>query len=189
MEPTQLARDHVATAAALAVAFAALSTVSLVGATGWLVLAALEVGAASTLATLLPLFALGTVLGVPLTVATGVVAAVGVAAHVSAAAAAKRRAASTRLGQVASVIERHPLARLLGVAALVEDLDARSPERRADDRIERLKARYVDGALSEWELEERTEIVLDEEGVCSDRPSAIDDQLEGTERSCVRPRS
>ena len=180
---THLARDHVPAAAALALAFAALSTVSLAGATGWAVLAALEVGAASTLATLLPLFALGTVLGVPLTVATGVVAAVGVAAHVSAAAAAKRRAASTRLGQVASVIERHPLARLLGIAALVEDIDTRSPERRADDRIERLKDHYVDGGLSEWELEARTEVVLDEEGVHRDRISAIDDQLRETERS------
>ncbi|ELZ22703.1 hypothetical protein C475_16416 [Halosimplex carlsbadense 2-9-1] len=183
MELTHWARDHVPAATALAVAFAALSAVSLAGATGWLVLAALEVGAASTLATLLPLFALGTVLGVPLTVAAAVVAAIGAVAHVSALAVAKRRAASTRLGQVASRVERNPLARLLGVAALVEDFDTRSPERRADDRIERLKARYVDGALSEWELEERTGIVLDEEGVPRESPSSLDDRLRGAERS------
>ncbi|QLH77868.1 SHOCT domain-containing protein [Halosimplex rubrum] len=180
---TQLARNHVPAAAVLALAFAALSTVSVAGATGWLVLAALEVGAASTLATLLPLFALGTVLGVPLTVAAAVVAAVGTAARVSAAAAAKRRAASTRLGLAASRVERHPLARLLGIATLVEDLDSRSPERRADDRIERLKARYVDGAFSEWELEERTRIVLDEEGVPRERASTIDDELRAAERN------
>ncbi|QLH81809.1 SHOCT domain-containing protein [Halosimplex pelagicum] len=180
---TQLARNHVPAAVVLALAFAALSAVSVAGATGWVVLAALEVGTASTLGTLLPLFALGTVLGLPLTVAAAVVAAVGVAAHVSSVVTAKRRAASTRLGQVASRIERHPLARLLGVAALVEDIDTRSPERRADDRIERLKDRYVDGALSEWELEERTRIVLDEEGVPSRRPSGLDDRLRDAERS------
>jgi len=180
---TQLARDHVPAAVVLALAFAALSAVSLVGATGWAVLAALEVGAASTLGTLLPLFALGTVLGLPLTVAAAVVAAVGVAAHVSAVATAKRRAARARLGRAASTVERHPLARLLGVAALVEDLDTRSPERRADDRIERLKERYVDGGLSEWELEERTGIVLDEEGVPRGTPSRLDDRLRGAERS------
>ncbi|WP_135364102.1 SHOCT domain-containing protein [Halosimplex halophilum] len=183
MELTHWARDHVPAAAALTVAFAALSAVSLAGATGWLLLAALEVGAASTLGTFLPLFALGTVLGLPLTVAAAVVAAVGAVARVSTAAAAKRRAASTRLGLIASRIERNPLAGLLGIAALVDDLDTRSPERRADDRIERLKERYVDGGLSEWELEERTRIVLDEEGVHRDRVPAVDDELRTGERN------
>jgi len=184
MELTQWARDHVPAAVVVALAFAALSAVSLVGATGWLVLAALEVGAASTLGTLLPLFALGTVLGVPLTVAAAVVAAVGVTAHVSAVATANYRAASARLGRAASTVERHPLARLLGVAALVENVDTRSAEQRADDRIERLKQRYVDGALSEWELEERTRLVLDEEGVPRESPSSLDDRLrDAAERS------
>jgi hypothetical protein len=183
MELTHWARDHVPAAAVLTVAFAALSAVSVAGATGWLLLAALEVGAASTLGTFLPLFALGTVLGLPLTVAAAAVAAVGAVARVSTVASAKRRAVSTRLGLIASRVERNPLARLLGIAALVEDLDTRSPERRADDRIERLKERYVEGGLSEWELEERTRIVLDEEGVHRDRVSAIDDELRAGERN------
>ncbi|WP_436930275.1 SHOCT domain-containing protein [Halosimplex halobium] len=183
MELTHWARDHVPAAAVLTVAFAALSAVSVAGATGWLLLAALEVGAASTLGTFLPLFALGTVLGLPLTVAAAALAVVGAVARVSTTVAAKRRAASTRLGLVASRVERNPLARLLGVAALVEDLDTRSPERRADDRIERLKERYVDGGLSEWELEERTRMVLDEEGVPREGPDELDDQFRETERS------
>lgn len=183
MALTHWADHHLPAAVALALTFAALSAVSLLGAAGWAVLAALEVGAASSLATVLPLFAAGTVLGLPLTAAAVAVVAIGVAARVSSVAAAKRRAASTRLGRIASRVERESvLARWLGVAALVEDIDGRSPERRADDRIDGLKRRYVNGGLSEWELEERTRIVLDEEGVPRERPSRIDDELRAAER-------
>jgi hypothetical protein len=72
---------------------------------------------------------------------------------------------------------------MVGLADLVENFDTRSAQRRADDRTDRLKERYVDGEISEHEFERRLQTILDEEGVQREGVSAIDDELHATERN------
>lgn len=146
----------------------------------WSVLALTGV---SVLSTLLPLFLLGLVVGVPVT-AVGVVAVpVGLTARATSAVSGRRKVAGVRLGRLASYVEReNRYARAVGLSSLVERVDTRSAEQRADDRIERLKDRYVDGEVSDHEFERRTRRVLDDEGVSRDRPSSVDDELAAERR-------
>ena len=172
------ARDHLLLTVTLSLAFGTLTVVSTLGVAAWMLWAVLGLGGASTLGTLLPLFLLGLVVGVPVTVVALVAAAVGVAIRASSAVSERTEVAGVRLGQVASYVERESeLARLVGLSNIVENFDTRSAERRADDRIERLKDRYVDGDVSEFEFERRMRQILDEEGVDRDRTSALDDEL------------
>ncbi|WP_123538781.1 SHOCT domain-containing protein [Halosimplex salinum] len=181
---SEWARDHLLLVVGLSLAFGTLTVVSVLGVVGWLLLALLGVGGASTLGTLLPLFLLGLVAGVPGTVVALIAAAVGLAGRASSAVSGKTEFAGVRLGQVATYVERESdLARLVGLSDLVEDFDTRSPEQRADERIERLKDRYVDGEISDYEFEQRMQRIMDEEGVHRDRTSAIDDELRATERN------
>ncbi|WP_436928100.1 SHOCT domain-containing protein [Halosimplex amylolyticum] len=172
------ARDHLLATVALSLVFGTLTAISLFGVAAWALWALLGLGGASTLGTLLPLFLFGLVVGVPGTAVALVAAAVGLATRASSAVSDRTEVVGVRVGQVASYVERESeLARLVGLSDLVEHFDSRSPDRRADDRIQRLKDRYVSGDLSEFEFEERMQRVMDEEGVHRDRVSAIDDEL------------
>jgi len=152
--------DHLLATVALALLFGTVAVVSVLGVAGWLLLALLGVGAASTLGSLLPLFVLGVVVGAPGTLLALVGAVVGLTSRASSAVRGERTQ------RLASYLEREStLARFVGVADLVERFDDRDPEERADQRIDRLKQRYVDGELTEREFERRTRRVLDEEGV------------------------
>ncbi|MFB6151753.1 MAG: SHOCT domain-containing protein [Haloarculaceae archaeon] len=158
------ASENLLAAVALTVAFGTVLAVSVLGIAGWVLLALLDVGAASTLGSLLPLFVVGLVVGFPVTLVAGLAAVFGLAARASSAVSGKR------LGRLASYVERESdVARAVGLADLVEGLDGRSPEERADDRIGRLKEKYVEGKLSERAFERRMGEVLDEEGVDRDR--------------------
>ncbi|WP_459192578.1 SHOCT domain-containing protein [Halosimplex sp. J119] len=175
---TDWARNHLLATVALSLVFGTLAVVSVLGVAMWVLWAALGIGGASTLATLLPLFLVGVVVGVPGAAVSLVAAAAGLATRASAAVSERTRFASVRLGQVASYVERESeLARLVGLAEFVERFDSRSPDRRAEDRIQRLKDRYVDGDVSEFEFEQRMQRIMDEEGVHRDSVSAIDDEL------------
>ncbi|MFC7139474.1 SHOCT domain-containing protein [Halosimplex aquaticum] len=177
---TDWARKHLLATIALSLVFGTLTAVSLLGVAAWALWALLGLGGASTLGTLLPLFLFGLVVGVPATAVALIAAAVGLATRASSAVSDRTEFAGVRLGQVASYVERESeIARLVGLSDLVEHFDSRSPDRRADDRIQRLKDRYVSGDISEFEFEERMQRVMDEEGVHRDRVSAIDDELGG----------
>lgn len=179
---TDWAREHLLATVALSLVFGTLTAVSLFGVAAWALWALLGLGGASTLGTLLPLFLFGLIVGVPATAVSLIAAAVGLATRASSAVSDRTEVASVRLGQVASYVERESeLARLVGLSNLVEHFDSRSPDRRADDRIQRLKDRYVSGDISEFEFEERMQRVMDEEGVHRDRVSAIDDELGATD--------
>ncbi|WP_415380905.1 SHOCT domain-containing protein [Halosimplex sp. TS25] len=175
---TDWAREHLLATVALSLVFATLTAVSALGVAAWAFWALLGLGGASTLGTLLPLFLFGLIVGVPGTTVGLVAAGAGLATRASSAVSDRTEFAGVRLGQVASYVERESeIARLVGLSDLVEHFDSRSPDRRADDRIRRLKDRYVSGDISEFEFEERMQRVMDEEGVHRDRVSAIDDEL------------
>jgi hypothetical protein len=181
---TDWAGDHLLATVALSLAFLTLTAVSVLGVAGWLLAAVLGLGGAGTIGSLLPLFVVGLVVGVPLSVVGLVAAAVGLASRASSAVSGTTEVAGVRLGRVASYVEReNRYARMVGLADLVENVDTRSAERRADDRTERLKERYVDGEISEHEFERRLQTILDEEGVQREGVSAIDDELHAAERN------
>lgn len=172
------AGDHLLAAVGLTLVFGTVTGVSLLGVAAWALWAVLGLGGAATLGTLLPVFLLGLLIGVPVTVAAVLVAVVGLTTRASAAVSERTDLAGVRLGQVASYVERESeLARLVGLSDLVEHFDSRSPDRRAEDRIQRLKDRYVAGDLSEFEFETRMQRVLDEEGVHRDPSTVVEDEL------------
>ena len=176
------AGDHLLTTVALTLVFGTVTAISLLGVAAWALWAVLGLGGAATLGTLLPVFLLGLVVGVPVTVGALLVAAVGLTTRASSAVSERTDLAGVRLGQVASYVERESeLARLVGLSDLVEHFDSRSPDRRAEDRIQRLQDRYVAGDLSEFEFENRMQRVLDEEGVHRDPSSVVEDELRGTD--------
>ncbi|MFB6140939.1 MAG: SHOCT domain-containing protein [Halosimplex sp.] len=184
MRLSDWARDHLLATVALALAFGTLTAVSVLGVAAWTLWALLSAPGAATLGSLLPLFLVGLVVGVPVTAVSTLAAAVGLASRASAAASARAAVAGTRLGQAVSYVEHESVtARLVGLSALVETVDTRSADERVDDRIERLKDRYVEGELSEYEFERRTQRILDEEGVHRDRSSSLDDQFRAIERN------
>lgn len=83
------------------------------------------------------------------------------------------------LGRTAREAERDErFADVPGVSTAADTLDPRSGDERADDRIERLNERYLAGDISEFELDQRVEAILDEEGVGHAEASAIDDHLD-----------
>ncbi|QLH81808.1 SHOCT domain-containing protein [Halosimplex pelagicum] len=181
---TDWASDHLLATVAISLASLTLAVVSALGVAGWLLAALLGLGGTGTLGSLLPLFVVGLVVGVPATVVGLVAVAVGIAARASSAVNGTTEIAGIRLGRVASYVEReNEYARMVGLADLVENFDTRSAEQRADDRTERLKERYVEGEISEYEFEQRMQTILDEEGVRRDRVSTIDDELRATERN------
>jgi len=181
---TDWAGDHLLATVGITLAFLTLTVVSVLGIAAWLLAAILGLGGAGTLGSLLALFVVGLVVGVPVTVVGLVAAAAGLASRASSAVSGTTEIAGVRLGRVASYVEReNDLARMVGLADLVENFDARSAEQRADDRTERLKERYVEGEISEHEFEQRMQTILDEEGVRGDRVSTIDDQLREAERN------
>jgi len=181
---TDWAGDHLLATVGITLAFLTLTVVSALGIAGWLFAAVLGLGGAGALGSLLAPFVVGLVVGVPVTVVGTIAAAVGLAARASSAVSGTAEVAGVRLGRVASYVEReNEYARMVGLADLVENVDTRSAEQRADDRTERLKERYVDGELSEHEFERRMQTILDEEGIERDRVSTIDDQLREAERN------
>jgi len=181
---TEWASDHLLATVALSFAFLTLTAVSILGVAGWLLAVVLGLGGAGTIGSLVPLFVVGLVVGVPLSVVGLVAAAVGLASRASSAVSGTTEVAGIRLGRVASYVEReNRYARMVGLADLVENFDTRSAQRRADDRTDRLKERYVDGEISEHEFERRLQTILDEEGVQREGVSAIDDELHATERN------
>mgnify|MGYP000521893722 CR=1 FL=1 len=173
------AADRLLVAVALALVFGTVTGVSLLGVAAWALWAVLGLGGADTLGTLLPFFLLGLLIGVPVAVGAVLVAALGLTTRASSAVSERTELAGVRLGQVASYVERESeFARLVGLSNLVEHFDSRSPDRRAEDRIQRLKDRYVGGDLSEFEFETRMQRVLDEEGVHRDPSSVVGDELQ-----------
>lgn len=83
------------------------------------------------------------------------------------------------LGRQARALERDErFADAPGVSTVADTLDPRSGEARADDRIERLNERYLAGEISEVELDQRVEEILDEEEVGHAESSALDDHLD-----------
>jgi hypothetical protein len=86
------------------------------------------------------------------------------------------------LGRKAREAERDErVSHLPAVSAVADVLDPRSNDERADDRIERLNNLYLDGDISEVELDRRVESVLDEEDVGYADASALDDALATTD--------
>lgn len=165
------ASEHVLASVVLFLAFGSVLAMALLGIAGWFALLLLT-GSGGPLGSLLWLLVAATIVSLPLTVVTGVFAAVGLAARASSAVS------GDRAKQVASYLERESeVARAVGLSSVVERFDSRTPEARADDRIDRLKERYVDGKLTDTEFERRIREVVDQEGVDRDRSSVIDDQL------------
>ncbi|ELZ22702.1 hypothetical protein C475_16411 [Halosimplex carlsbadense 2-9-1] len=184
MELTDWASDHLLATVGITLGFLTLTAVSVLGIAGWLLAAVLGLGGTGALGSLLPLFVVGLVVGVPVSVVGVVAVAVGLAARASSAVSGTTEIAGIRLGRVASYVEReNEYARMVGLADLVENFDTRSAEQRADDRTERLKERYVEGEISEHEFEQRMQTVLDEEGVQREGVSTIDDELRAAERN------
>ena len=171
------ASERLLTSVVLLVVCASVLAVSLAGVAGWFVLAVLTTGGTGALGTLLPLFVVGVFLSLPLTALAGVLVAVGIAARASSAVR------GDRARQWASYIERESsLARAVGLSSLVERFDTRSADQRADDRVDGLKRRYVEGDISESEFERRTREILDQEGVDRERSSVINDRLRESRR-------
>lgn len=179
MRPSDWARDHLLATAAAFLLLAALAAVSASGTLLWLVLGLLGDGpVVATLGTLLPLFLVGLVVGAPLAPLALVVLGYGLAARAVDAASERATAGTTRVGRTVRDLERRAARVGLGeVADAVGDLDPRSPERRAEDRVERLQSEYVDGRLSEFELERRVRGALDDEAIERERVTALDAQV------------
>ncbi|PSQ02239.1 hypothetical protein BRC92_08815 [Halobacteriales archaeon QS_4_69_31] len=159
---------------------ATLTAVSVGGAFFWLVFAALGGGGvASTLGTLLPLFVLGVVVGVPLSVVAAAGVGYGLVSRLSAHASESLTELGASVARTAEVAEReHWLARAFGIADLAGAVDPRSPADRAQDRVERVKGRYVDGELTEAEFEREVRKLLAEEDVSREEVWPLDDQLD-----------
>jgi uncharacterized membrane protein len=171
------ASDHLLTSVVLLLISGAILAVSLLAIAGWLflLLFGFDTG---TLGSLLPVFILATVVTLPLVVASAVIAAMGLAARASAAVS------SDRAKQWTSYLERESsLARTIGLSSVVERFDSRSERERADDRLQRLKEKYVDGTLSQTDFERKIREILDQENDDRDRSSVIDEQLRDHEAS------
>jgi uncharacterized membrane protein len=167
----QWASERLLASVLLFVLFGSVLTVSLLGITGWIALVVLT-GSGGALGSLLWLFVVATVVALPLTLVAGVLVAAGIAARASSAVS------GDRAKQVASYLERESdAARAVGLASVVEKFDSRTPDERADDRIDRLKQRYVEGSLTDTEFERKIREVVDQENVDRSESSVIDDQL------------
>jgi len=174
------ASERLVVSVLLFLVFGSVLAVSLLGITGWIALVVLT-GSAGTLGSLLWLFVVGTVVTLPLTLVTSVLVAAGIAARASSAVS------GDRAKQVASYLERESdAARAVGLASVVESFDSRTPDERADDRIDRLKQRYVEGSLTDTEFERKIRDVVDQEGVDRSESSVIEDQLREGQRERER---
>lgn len=153
------------------------SAVGTVGLLGW-GLATLfgVVRAVETLTPLLLPFAAAVVLGVPL----AVVGFGGVAVALVGRAVTARERLRRRAGRVAESYESE-LA-LLGLEDVVDRLDGRSPDARAEERVERLKAAYVADEIDDREFERRVEELVAEEDVDPNRVLSLRERVRETER-------
>lgn len=176
-------RDNLLATFGVFVFSTALAAVCAVGATVWFVLAVLGDGPlVGALETILPLFAVGLVLGVPLALAAFVGVSYGLVVHTAARVGAKVDEMASDCvrwtGRIVRDVERESdLARFVDLSPVVEAVDQRSPETRAQDRIDQLTGRYVDGSLSETELERRVSGVLAEEDVGKEDSTTLDLRL------------
>jgi len=141
---------------------ATLTAASWFGVVVWSV-AALATGGASVPFQLLFLLLLGAmVVGSALTVASLVGLVYGLLSRAWDAAAAAGR----EVARGAEAVERRsPLARVVGLSDLTGPVDPRSRAAKVEDRLDRVKARYVEGELSMAEFERRIRDVLGEERV------------------------
>lgn len=150
MPLTSLVRDHLLATAVLSVVLVALTMASAFGVVVLVVVAVLSGGAGLPLDLLMALSVGGVVLGVPLST----VSVVGVAYGVVVRLAARLTHPGTWVTRRAEALERRSLvARLVGLSDRVAAVDPRSPRGRVEDRLDRLKTRYVTGEVSLFELE------------------------------------
>jgi hypothetical protein len=192
------ARENLVATAALFVVSAVVGLASAAGLLARGVVALLGWGGpvGGTLAALVPVFAVGLFVGVPVTWLSVLGLSYGVVART--VPRVRRVAHSVRLavddlfadathlasrvalwlGRKARAAERDErFAGVPAVSAVADVVDPRSNERRADDRIDRLNDRYLDGEISEVELDRRVEDILDEADIGYADASALDDQL------------
>lgn len=153
------------------------SAVGAVGLSGWALATLFAVAPAiETLTPLLPWFVAGVVLGTPL----ALVGFGGLALAVIRGTMSARERLRRRAGRAAAEYEDELAA--LGLAEYVERLDDRSPEARAEDRIERLKEAYVAGDVDDREFERRVEALIDEDGIDPDRVLSLRESVRERER-------
>lgn len=153
------------------------SAVGAVGLLGWGVATLFAVGpAVETLTPMLAWFVVGLALGVPLTV----VGFGGVAAALVGEVRTARDRLRRRVGRVAD--DHQTELRLLGLGEWADRLDGRSPDARAEDRVERLKAAYVADEIDDREFERRVEELVREEDVDPNRVLSLRERVRETER-------
>jgi hypothetical protein len=153
------------------------TAVGAIGLSGWGLATLFAVAPAiRTLTPLLPWFVAGLVLGVPLAfVGFGGVALAAVRGTISARDRLHRRA-----GHIAT--EYDDELALLGLDDYVDRLDDRSPDARAEDRVERLKEAYVAGEIDDREFERRVEELVGDADVDPDRVLSLRERVRETDR-------
>lgn len=168
-------RNHLLVTALCFVIVTALTALSGVGLVVWLVAAVATSGTASTLfQALLVVFLGGALVGTLLSLLSLV--GVGYGLH-DRASEAVRRGQAWLTERAAAAERRSLLARLVGVSDLAASVDTRSPSARVDDRVDRLKRRYAQGAISEREFERRVGAVIADGGTASERDVGTDERL------------
>lgn len=187
MDVADAAGDNLFATVGVFVVATTLALISAAGVAVWLVLALLGGAVAETFGTLLPIFAVAGLISAPLAAAALVAVGYGLVVRTSAVIGATFQdqvdGAARWVGRTARRFERRSaLARVLDLSPVVESLDSRTPEERAQDRIERLKAGYVADHLSEFELERRIRRVLVDEDVSRDQVTTLDVELADARR-------
>lgn len=153
---------------------ATVTGLSTVGVAAWSVAALATGGSSGVVFDLLLLLLLG---GVVVGTALSVASLVGLAYGLVARAGAALSEAGTRLARRVDDLERRNVfARTVGLSDLTASVDGRSRVDRAQERLDCVKARYVEGDLSESEFERRLGEVLGEEWPGRGRPSTHTDR-------------
>ena len=192
MQLTDWTRENLLATVAIFLAVATLTAVSAGGAVLWGLLALLGGGpVADAFETVLPVFVVGLLVGLPLTVVALVGVGYGLVSRlvveVSTAVSDVGAVGARAVGRTARRVERRAsIPGILALAAVADAVDPRSPETRARDRIERLQSWYVDGRLSEFEFERRLRSVLDDEEVSREQFTTLDHQIAEAQVQCDR---
>ncbi len=160
------------------------AAVGVVGLVGWAFAALFAVAPAiEALSGLLPWLVACVVLGVPL----AVVGLGGAAATLVGGIVSARERLRRRLGRRVAAYEDE-LA-LVGLDDVVDRLDDRSADARAEARVEDLKTAYVEGEIDDAAFERRVEELVDDDDVDPDLVLSLRETVRESESESERERS